>query len=271
VNIEHRISNTEHRSICDIYKVRIIWFLLFALVVGSCGQEGIAERQIVLINSDTLDRADIAREIEYINALNPKVVALDIQFSEDRDPQKDTLLLAALKSTKRLFMISMIDDYDYGRKKLESYERFALGSLPVFLSGAETGFANTVLDEKEMAELNRFSTHEYVAGKIEYHFGVKIAMSLDSLRALQFVTRHPRVVNVDYRDGDRSFKVFQAADVLGKKISRQDIEGKIVMLGFLGPGNEDKFFTPLNTNPDEPDMYGMVYLAYVAAQVLENE
>ena len=41
------------------------------------------------------------------------------------------------------------------------------------------------------------------------------------------------------------------------------------MLSFLGPGNEDKFFTPLNTDNKNPDMYGIEYLANIVAQVLE--
>lgn len=229
------------------------------------------EQEVVLINSDTLDRLGIAKEIDYVNALDPKLVALDIQFSEDRDPWKDTLLVTALRHTKRLFMISMIDDYDFGQKALASYKQFTLGSLPVFLVGAETGFANTVIDEMEMGKLSRFSTHEYVAGEIEYQFGVRVAMAFDSLRTLRYVNQHPRIVDVDYRHGERRFKVFSSTDVLSGKLSRQDIEGKIVMLGFLGPGNEDKFYTPLNTNPDEPDMYGLVYLAHIVAQILESK
>jgi CHASE2 domain-containing sensor protein len=43
------------------------------------------------------------------------------------------------------------------------------------------------------------------------------------------------------------------------------------MIGFLGPGDQDKFITPLNTNPNEPDMYGLEYLANIVAQVLEDK
>jgi CHASE2 domain-containing sensor protein len=249
--------------------VRIVYLLLFALVVGSCRKQVVAEEEIVLINAEILDRAGLAEQLNQINALDPKLVALDIFFSEDRDPRKDVLLQAALGKTKRLFMISIIDDYDYGRRK--GYTQFGLGSLPAFLEGAQTGFANTIINEDEMRTLSRFSTHEYVAGNFEYHFGVRLAMAYDSLHAMQFIERHSRIVDVDFKNGERSFKTFSASDVLGKRISKQDIEGKIVMLGFLGPGNEDKFFTPLNNNPDEPDMYGMVYLAHVVAQIMESE
>jgi len=247
---------------------KMVYFLLFALIGISCHKQS-AEEQFVLINVDTLDRVGIAEELNYINTLKPKLVALDIQFSRDTDAYKDSVLISALRKTRNLFMISIIDDYDNGSK--DEYERFGLGSLPVFLVGAKTGFANTVIEEDILRTQSRFSTHEYVAGNTEYHFGVRVAMSIDSLRAIRFVENNPRTVYVDYKNGDRRFKMFNSPDVLGRRVSMQDIEGKIVMLGFLGPGNEDKFFTPLNTNPDEPDMYGMVYLAHVAAQVIESE
>jgi CHASE2 domain-containing sensor protein len=263
------VTNIEHRTICDIYEVRIMCFLVFVLVLASCRKQVVAEEEIVLINAEILDRAEFAEELDHINALDPKLVALDIFFSEDRDPHKDVLLQAALKKTKRLFMISTIDDYGYGRRM--GYKQFGLGSLPVFLEGAQTGFANTIINEDEMRTLSRFSTHEYVDGNFEYHFGVRLAMAYDSLHAMRFIERHPRIVDVDFKNGERRFKTFSASDVLGKRISKQDIEDKIVMLGFLGPGNEDKFFTPLNNNTDEPDMYGIVYLAHVVAQVMESE
>lgn len=41
------------------------------------------------------------------------------------------------------------------------------------------------------------------------------------------------------------------------------------MISFLGPGDEDKFYTPLNTNPGEPEMYDLECLANIVAQVLE--
>lgn len=248
--------------------MRIACFLLCAVVVMSCRRQIGAEREIVLVNADTLDRVGIAAELGRINALNPKLVAIDFQFSQDADARKDTILLHALKNTRNLFMVSVIDDYS---GKAPAYKQFAPGSLPVYLATAKTGFANTILDENEMRTLSRFSTHEYVAGNIEYHFGLRIAMAVDSLQAMRFVGRNPRTVKVDYRNGERRFKVLNAADVLDNKVSRKDIEGKIVMLGFMGPGYEDKFFTPLNKNPDEPDMYGLEYLAYIVAQVMESE
>jgi CHASE2 domain-containing sensor protein len=251
-----------------VRKILLPVLLVCAIVIISCDRRAVAEGEIVLINTDTVDREGIAHELDAINAFNPKLVAIDVQFSGDTDARKDTILLSALKHTKNLIMVSIIDDYGGGEHT--HYRRFASGSLPAFLAVAKTGFANTIVEENEMRTLNRFSTHAYVAEHIEYHFAVRVAMAFDSLLAVRYVKNHPRIVDVDYRNGARHFKVFGSADVLGKKIPRKDIEGKIVMLGFLGPGNEDKFFTPLNTNADEPDMHGLLYLAHIVAQILET-
>jgi len=248
--------------------MRIVWFMLYLLLFAACRKDAAGDQEIVLINADTLGKDGIAKMLNAINALGPKLVAIDFQFGEDEDVRKDTLLMRALRKTDALFMVSIIDDYGDGVRT--HYDRFAMGSLPVFLANAKTGFANTIVDENELRTLSRFATYAYVAGRIEYHFGVRVAMAVDSLRAAQYVERHPRIVEVDYRRGGRHFKILSPSEVLGGKISRKDIADKIVMLGSLGPGNEDKFYTPLNTDPDEPDMYGVEYLAHIVAQLLEN-
>jgi CHASE2 domain-containing sensor protein len=243
---------------------RIFFFFLFVTV--SCSSQT-ADRNIVLINVETLDRAGVADEIAVINSLNPKVIAVDLQFSNRTEYQNDLRLISELVKCKNLIMVSSIENYTGNDVE---YRMFTFGSLPEFSIMAKTGFSNTLHEEDEFKTLARFSTHEKVDGSIEYHFGVRVAMAFDSLKAIHFVERNPRIIEVDYRNGKRKFKTFSAAEVLNRKITRGDIEGKIVIIGFLGPGDEDKFYTPLNTNPNEPDMYGLQYLANIVAQVLES-
>lgn len=42
------------------------------------------------------------------------------------------------------------------------------------------------------------------------------------------------------------------------------------MFGFLGPGGEDKVFSPLNSSaePIEPDMYGLEFLTRIVEQIV---
>jgi CHASE2 domain-containing sensor protein len=226
------------------------------------------EDQIVLVNI-AMDKERFAGELEGINAFDPKVVAIDLQIFADADPYKDTMLVAALRKTGNRVMVRIIDNFGSGGD--DAYQGF-VESSPVFLAGAKTGFANTIIDENEKRTLSRFATEKCVGGKKEYHFGVRVAMAFDSLRTMKFLDRYcGDPTDVDFKNGSRHFKTFNSEDIFGKKVLREDIEGKIVMFGFMGPGSEDKFYTPLNTHADEPDMYGVEYLANIVAQIMESE
>ncbi len=241
---------------------------LFITACLSCNSQEI-ERDIVLINVDTLDRTGIADEITIINSFSPKVIAIDLQFSYDTKYDQDTRLIQALDYVKNLVMISKIENYNGFDTE---YRRFTLGSLPDYTTNAKIGFGNTILEKDELQTLRRFSTHEKVNGEIVYHFAIRTAMVFDSTIAMNFVKRNSKIIDVDYLNGARKFNIFSSSEVLNRRISKKDIEGKIVMIGFLGPGNEDKFFTPLNRKirPYETDMYGLEYLANIVAQVLES-
>lgn len=91
------------------------------------------------------------------------------------------------------------------------------------------------------------------------------------VKTSNFIQSHERLVDLNFKKGVRKFKTFSVTDVLNGKLTKKEIEGKIVMMGFLGPGNEDKFYSPLNKNSKEPDMYGVEYLANIVAQILEWE
>lgn len=163
-------------------------------------------------------------------------------------------------------MASLMGDFD---EITNDYNTFVNESEPQFLEGAKTGFINTVLENDELNTLKRFFVSGVVTGKKEYHFSVQIAMLYDSIKTMEFIQQNNNIVDVDYKYGNRKFKKISPREVLSEKITKEDIEGKIVIMGFLGPGNEDKFYTPLNKNPNEPDMYGVEYLANIVAQILE--
>jgi CHASE2 domain-containing sensor protein len=246
--------------------IRNISILLFS-VIWSCKSQS-AESDIVLVNVGSNDREGIAKQISAINFYNPKVIAIDLQFFNDTEYSKDSFLSNELSKCKEVVMASLIGDYS---EMNTQHKWFANESEPWFLINAKTGFINTILEKDEFQTLKRFSIVEKVKGETEYHFAIQTTLLFDSLKATEFIKSNPKIINVDYRNGTRKFKTFSASEAINNKLTKKDIEGKIVMLGFLGPGNEDKFFTPLNANPNEPDMYGLEYLANVVAQVLESK
>jgi CHASE2 domain-containing sensor protein len=237
-----------------------------SIALDSClAQNG--DNRILLVNAETLDRKGIASLISVINLNGPKVIAIDLKFIAESDYESNWLLFNELSSCKNLVLPSVIGGYIAG--KHIDYTQFVDEPEPQFLVYAKTGFVNAMQDVSDLRKVKQFSTNEMVKGEIEYHFSVRTAMCFDSLKALSFVAKNPRIVDIDYKDGERKFKVFSASDILSGKFAKKDIFEKIVLIGFLGPGDDDKFFTPLNTNPTQPDMYGVENLANIISQILE--
>ena len=244
-----------------------------AIVVASCScySQSVCSN-IVLINTGTYDKERIAKEITVINNLNPKVISIDVDFSHFLGSKGDKELILALQNCKGLVRPSAIhsDGEDYFGKEIITV--YSMGS-EFFPRKAKAGFVSTRAKKGQVQIPRQFTVWQraYGGNDIYHHFSIVTAMIFDSLKAVNFMQSHDSIADVDYNQGKRNFKIFSAQEVLDGKITKKDIEGKIIMLGFLGPGNDDKFSTPFNTNPKEPDMYGVEYLANIVAQVLENE
>lgn len=251
-------------------KSRIVNYCLvvFIVCVSSCNSNKKVD-DIVIIDVADFGREIIAKEIAIIDSLSPKVIALDLQFSVKRDPYQDSILRLSLNRCDNLIMMSVIKD-DYNGADIQYLE--LTGSIPEFLSNAKTGFANVILEDDEFQTLKRFSIAEKVNGKLEYHFSVRTAMEFDSLRTMSFIKSNPKIVDVNYFGDAKAFKIFSAHDVLNKKVTAADIEGKIVLFGTFSPHDNDIFFSPLNNRkkPYKSDMHGVVYLANIVAQILDH-
>ena len=246
-----------------------IYLLFPVFIIASCkSQVQRVNDNIVLVDIGIVNRIGLAKEIEYIHSLNPKLIAIDIQFSKEIEAYQDSLLISTLRNCNNLVMSVIIDGY-----KGENVEYKSLtGSLKEFLGNSKIGFVNLKLEADEFRTLKSFSIFEKINGLTMYHFAIQTAMVYDSIKTMMYIKDKPRIVNVSYSD-DKKFKVFTDYHTLNRLLSTRDIEGKIVLIGGLGPGNEDKFFTPLNKKikPYEPDMYGLEYLANIVAQVLESK
>jgi len=247
---------------------RYILICCIVLVTESCRSQKI--ENLVLINIGNSDNGKIAEQINEVNKLNPKVISLDIAFPTFSGNREDKKLFFALQNIKKLVMPSRIhyegQDY-YGRPMLSVVRAFA---TPYNRRGVRIGFVSATRDNDSLRIPKQFIvTQRDYTENFYQHFSIVTAMAFDSLQAVGFIQNHDTVASVDFKNGTRKFKIFSASDVLKGKLKKEDIEGKIVMLGFLGPGDTDKFFSPFNKNSTEPDMYGVEYLANIVAQVLE--
>jgi CHASE2 domain-containing sensor protein len=249
-------------------KIISFWFLLLVISFSSCDSKK-KVKDIVIVDVADFGREIIAKEIAIIDSLNHKVIAIDLQFSTRKSPQVDSIFKSTLDRCENVIMVSVIQD-DYTAEDIE-YSGL-IGSLPEFLTAAKTGFANAILEDDEFQTLKKFSVAERVNGKTEYHFAIRAAMAFDSLKTMSFVKSNAKIIDVNYFGNVEAFKIFSAYDVLNKKVTHEDIEGKIVLFGTFSPHDNDIFFSPLNNKkrPYKPDMYGVIYIANIIAQVLNH-
>ncbi|SRR5258708_2360266 len=255
-------------------KISCLFILLSSLC--SCSSQtksNSVSDDIVIVNAGVGNRVRLAKDIAYINSLEPRVLAIDFQFSEQQSFYGDSLLIATLNQSKNLVMSVAIKDYPDESK---GYSEL-IGTLPEFRTKAKVGFVNLLPEQDEFETLKRFSLYEEVSGKVIYPFGVQTAMTFDSLKTMSFLKGKPKMMDVDYKGDEKVFRTVSFQNLVERKISPEVIKDKIVMLGFIGLSSssyvEDKFYSPLNDNmePHKPDMYGVVYHANIVAQALADK
>ncbi len=243
----------------------IIIFVTLIAVTGSCLSQRMVD-EIVLINTGPYDKGQLAKQIEITNALDPKLVALDVELGEYTGSQEDKSLFRAIMNSKKIVLPSKI--YNEG-KDVHDKDMITVAltcGMQFFPMHARTGFVTAISEVDENQIPKQFSVwQEGYTGDVYHHFSIITAMEFDSLKTTTFIQRHSRLVDVDYNG--RSFSTFSEKDVIEGKITKNDIQGKVVLIGFLGPGDKDKYAT---RNSDKRYMYGVEYLANIVAQVLEQ-
>ena len=248
----------------------IIILLISSCISVQCLPQSFEDR-IVLINVGEDDRGEIARTISEINLLEPEVVALDIAFPDYTGNRQDKLLYLALMDVEKLVLPSKISSLglDYYDREMLSV---SLGCAPeFFVPNAKSGFVSAKEENDPAYFPEQFSISQsvYFGDYLSHHFSIMTAMEYDSSKTINFIDNHERIVNISYGDTWREFKTVSSKDVLKGKLLKSDIESKIIMMGYLGPKNVDKYIARLNTHSNERAMYGLEYLANIVAQILE--
>ena len=249
---------------------RIQFSLLLTILLPIVAVSQSVNDKIVLINVEKIDKSRIAKAFVAVNKLNPKVISIDVALRYRRVKEDLELIQAFDNSDKIVFptRLSYHGKDAYGKDIIFS----VLECDGVFRSvKSKTGYVSAELGKDKSSIPKKIILRMDIEGDQfpHYHFSMQTAMKFDSLKTLNFIKKYGVEVDFDYKNGTRRFKSFSLSEVLEGKLTKKDIEGKIVMFGFLGPGDVDKFFSPLNLNHKVRDIYGVEYLANIVAQILE--
>jgi CHASE2 domain-containing sensor protein len=272
--------------------------------------EQLPDPNITIVNIGNLTRGEIGDQLRNIIRYKPKVIGLDVIFS---NPPEDSLnntdatdfrsnfsLYSALREAELAgIKIVMAEKVMQTRKLLETegdiakWDSIVHADAQILLNSAE-GFVNLDSDadgQEDIKVSRKMNPTIEVNGKTELAFSVKIAMMFDSLRAKKFLDRGNETEVINFRGNTPDFyfassysgsryqflEYFQALD--SNLFDGSMIKDKIVILGFHGKDLkdktwEDKFFTPLNENyagKSRPDMYGSVVHANIVSMILNED
>jgi len=246
------------------YSKSIPYFILLNILFSCSSQEryfvDITNRidpDIILVNIGNANRAAIGEMLLTINRCNPKVIGFDGWFRDARDGFQDVVLIRALDSIQNDVLAYYIDSTNLIRKSNTKFSSLADEGL---VSVDEiNGLASAI---KPIQTIN----------KVEHSL---FALKIINLWKPQFKTflKTNQTIPIKYTRTLEKFIHFDYLDLAN--VDPEALKNKIVLLGFLGPGNEDKHFTPFRLvksyDTNDPDTYGLVIIANAIRTILDYE
>ena len=215
---------------------------------------------ITFVNIDLCeDRLEIARLIEQIDSLNPKVIGLDVLFEHRKDSKEDLILENVIHRCKNLVVTCELkNEQDGNSDKYNSCNRN-------FFTGGEAdnlteGFVN--LDSDGNSPVETFTPKLFLQNEESldtlYCFAAQVARLYDKTAFQYLLKRHGNLEIIH-------FQPLQFYE-LGKNEmddNKEFITGKIVLIGSF---SEDLHKTPVN-----PQMRGMEIHAHIISTIIEKE
>lgn len=253
-------------------------------------EEVTIEDRVVLVNIANLPRKAIAAQIGILSQHNPKVMGIDAKFMDLKEDTVGDQWLAEAIANAPNFVLATVPENYIGNDVNEDTEVFDSLVVPpaMFTEAAfTTAHVHTGLPNKPFVTWRSFPPFvKTKGGKVEPFLALKMAQLYDSAAAQRFIDRGNFKEEVYFKgdyihnSAESKFFALDAMTVLEQNFDPSAIEGKIVLLGYMGPTldgsegyGEDMFFTPLNESIGRgyPDMYGVVVHANVISQILDGK
>lgn len=214
------------------------------------------DHDIVLVNIEQGDREFIGKVLRKIDSLNPRVVGIDVTFQGRK--KNDTTLIGALAKLKNDILV-------YNIKQGGVIN----GSDSVFTNLADQG---NLYYEQKFNLITTIVPLQKVNDIVHESLAYKIARKWNPDSFLNI--KVDEKIDIEYTRNQEKFFVLKGSDLVNKNVADYDLPNKIFLVGYLGPGNEDKHFTPLRSRkdlkPNEPDTYGLVIIANEIRTILDR-
>jgi CHASE2 domain-containing sensor protein len=233
----------------------------------------VIDRRIVIVNIGHIDRAELGFLIETVNGYNPRVIGLDTYFEGPKEPEKDSVLRAALKKTKNLVAVSVAYKGDHDSIKIVK------NNFDDVLQ--KRGYANLIGEDigtiRSYAPFDEVDANKYphITTAIIKEYDLKAYEKLEKRHKDQETINYTRALN---EEDKKKYQLLEPDDLFEDRIADSNmLRDKIVLLGYVNledPNDiEDKKFTPMNHKfygKQHPDMFGIVVQANIISMVLDG-
>ena len=210
-----------------------------------------------------LPRAEIAKIVDAIARLEPRVIAIDLLLLDKGPADGDAKLAKSIAAHPTVLAAAAVfpntvqpsAETDEPLARLPIADRFLL-PLPAFSERAEVGIANVATGQNgtPLAVPMLFRTHD----RIELSFplrvasiaiGQKLTIGPDRLKFgdRPIATASDYALPISYYGPRRTIRTVSAANLLDGQIDKEAIQGRIIVLGATATGAGDFFPTPFNS------------------------
>ncbi|HSU29093.1 MAG TPA: CHASE2 domain-containing protein, partial [Chitinophagaceae bacterium] len=233
-------------------------FISFAKPIHSVKLITTVDPDIVLVNIGDTDRAGIGKLLLAIDSSQPVLIAVDVLFFGSKGPVQDSVFSNALETTRNDILAYNLDSLG---KPVEVQDQFRAFITDQGLMKFER--VHYLVSRTKPVRVIDDDIYEDLALKI-----VKLWKPGFSHRIKKNMS-----IPIEFRRLLQSFMVFDGIDI--NDVDPEFLKNKIVLVGYIGPSDGDKFYTPIRLlkyyPPDVPDTYGLVILANEIRTILGYE
>jgi CHASE2 domain-containing sensor protein len=240
---------------------KFLVFYLLVIALSSCNAQ--TQKDIVLVDVSNLDENRIAALLTKLNtSYAPAVLSVNMLFNPDDNGFSNVNLAEALDQTSQLVMAKVY------KEKIDGH-LWPIGGA-YYPEHARSGFSNLVFENAILKTATKFEVmaKRKFSSFPGYHFAVATALSYDSAKTNNFISKHHDIVDIDFSKGQRVYERLSVDKLLSGEVPRKMVDGKIVLIGECGLDNS--FFIPIidGKTGKRVEMDGIEIIANIISQIL---
>lgn len=218
---------------------------------------GNPDQEIVLFNTADIGRGEIAHLLSQIDSCGPLLLGIDVLLLDDGKLSDDTLLESVLEKIDNDVLAYQFDSSGKPEAPLGRFRKKVTGE----------GYINL---EEGNGLIDHFTPLRKENGVTYESFALRVVKQWKP--SFEYGLAPNKPIEIYFKKSQEDFNYFERPNLEEVSV-REILRNKIVLVGYLGPRENYKLFTPLrsrlNVEANQPDTYRLVVLANAIRTLLE--